>query len=193
MFTNFSSSQFSYNLEQLYENHENQQAQENAMQYTGRIYDAGRDMRDQYCRGDFNAACVSAEQLTENALNVIAELKGGLPAKYQNHTTLVERKKDFCPDLSVSNKGLRRMETAYKNRYPNYQTKKISHQYTQEEAKKMIIDACIAGDYALDELDISLEERFKQFGNPSNMNDMDSFKMVNLLFNGTTNEYKYRL
>lgn len=183
----------SSNIEQVYENQEEQQAQENALQYTNRIYECGRDMRDQYCRGDYNDACVSAEQFTENSLNAIAELNGGLTSKYQNHVTLVQRKKDFCPELPVSNNSLRRMEKAYKNRYPNQNTKKITHHYNKEEAKQMIVDACAVGDYALDSLDISLTDRFEQFGNPSNTNNIDSFKLQNLLFNGATNEYTYIL
>lgn len=182
-----------YNLQQAYENQEHQQAYENAMQYTGRMYDAGRDMRDQYCRGDYNDACVSAEQLTENALNAIAELNGGLQPEYRNHYTLVDRKKQYCSDLPISNNSLRKMQNAYKNRYPNNRTNKIPHQYTRLEAQKMIVDACKVGDYALDSLDISLAERFKQFGKPSKMNDIDSFKLQNLLFNGSTNEYTYCL
>lgn len=180
-----------YNLEQNYENQEVQELKINAMQYMGRICDSGRDMRDQYCRGDYNDACVSAEQLTENALNAVAELNGGLPSKYQNHHTLVNRKRNFCPDLSVSNNSLRRMEKAYKNRYPNPETKRIQHQYTKEEAKKMITDACEVGDYALDKLDITLSERFEKFGEPTEVKDISSFKLLNLLFNGSTIEYKY--
>lgn len=178
---------------QVYEQQEQQQEFENALQYTGRIYESGRDMRDQYCRGDYNDACTSAEQLTENSLNAVAELNGGLTDEFQNHITLVKRKKKYCPELPVSNNSLRRMEKAYKNRYPDPTTKKIQHQYTQEEAKKMIIDACKVGDYALNILDISIYERFKQFGEPSDKKDIDSLKLQNLLFNGSTNEYNYTL
>lgn len=184
---------FYYDIAQVYEQQEQQQELENALQYTGRIYETGRDMRDQYCRGDYNSACVSAEQLSENSLNAVAELNGGLSSKHRNHVTLVDRKKEYCPTLDVSNNSLRKMQTAYKNRYPDPNTKKIQHQYTKEEAKKMIIDACKIGDYALDTLDISLQDRFKQFGEPSEINDIDSFKMINLLFNGSTKNVTYTL
>lgn len=180
-------------IEAHYETQENQESKMKAMQYTGRIYDSARDMRDQYCRGDFNGACVSAEQLTENALNAVAELNGGLPSKYQNHHTLVDRKKNFCPNLPVSNNSLRRMQKAYSNRYPDPQTKMIRHQYTKEEAKSMICDACDVGDYALDALDISLDERFKQFGEPAEFKSIDDFNLRNILFNGSTKEYCYIL
>ena len=138
-------------------------------------------------RSDYNNACASAEQFTENSLNAIAELNGGLTNDFQNHITLVERKKNFCPKLPISNNALRRMEKAYKNRYPDKKTKKISHQYNKEETKRMILDACNVGDYALDTLNIPLDERFKQFGEPSEINNIDSFKLQNLLFNGSIN------
>lgn len=178
---------------QVYEQQEQQQDLENALEYTGRIYDSGRDMRDQYCRGDYNDACVSAEQLTENSLNAIAELNGGLPNEYRNHTTLAKRKEAYCPDLPITNDSLKNMEEAYKNRYPHPKTKKIQHQYSKEETKEMIKDACEAGDYALNSLDIPYEERFNQFGKPSKIEDIDSLKMYNLLFNGSTNEVTYQL
>lgn len=164
-----------------------------AKQYLGQIFSSARDMRDQYSRGDYNMACVSAEQVTENSLNVFAELNGGLPAKYKNHTTLVNRKKEFCGDLEISNNSLRRMQKAYKNRYPNQDTSKIEYQYTKAQAKNMIIDACKVGDRAMDALDISLSERFNELGHPENEDSIERFKMQNLLFNGTTNEYKYIL
>lgn len=183
-----------YNVAQVYEQQKQQQQElKNAIEYTDRIYESGRDMRDQYCRGDYNDACVSAEQVTEYSLNAIAELNGGLPKKYRNHTTLVDKKEAYCPDLPVSNDSLKNMEMAYKNRYPHPKTKKIQYHFTKDEAQKMISDACEIGDYALDALDISLQDRFEQFGKPAEVNDIDSFKMVNLLFNGSASDVTYNL
>lgn len=169
------------------------QSQNYAMQYYGRICDTARDMRDQYCRGDYSDACVSAEQLTENSLNAIGELNGGLSDKFKNHTTLVQRKKDFVPDLSISNGALKRMEKAYINRYPDSNTSLISKNYTKPEAQKMILDACGVADVALNALDISYYERFSQFGEPQNFNNVDSFLLQNMLFNGSSPIYCYTL
>ncbi|GLB26501.1 hypothetical protein LXJ15735_27420 [Lacrimispora xylanolytica] len=169
------------------------QSQIYAMQYYGRICDTARDMRDQYCRGDYNDACASAEQLTENSLNAIGELNGGLSDNYRNHTTLVQRKKDFAPDLSISNRALKRMEKAYINRYPDPNTSLISKNYTKPEAQKMILDACGVADVALDSLNISHYERFNQFGMPQNFNSVDSFMLQHMLFNGTSPAYCYTL
>jgi HEPN domain-containing protein len=170
-----------------------QEQQKKAMAYYGRICSSARSMRDEYVRGDYNDACASAEQLTEYSLNAIAEMNGGLDERYMNHRTLVNRKKEYIPDLEISNKSLRRMQAAYKNKYPNPNTHQIQHNYNQDEARNMIKDAMVAGEEALNVLNIPLQERYKQFGQPSDTDNIDSFHLRNLLFNGQTQEYTYVL
>ena len=170
-----------------------QEQQKKAMAYYGRICSSARSMRDEYVRGDYNDACASAEQLTEYSLNAIAEMNGGLDERYMNHRTLVNRKKEYIPDLEISNNSLRRMQAAYKNKYPNPNTHQIQHNYNQDEARNMITDAMVAGEEALNVLNIPLQERYKQFGQPSDTDNIDSFHLRNLLFNGQTQEYTYVL
>lgn len=57
----------------------------------------------------------------------------------------------------------------------------------------MIKDAMVAGEEALNVLNIPLQERYKQFGQPSDTDNIDSFHLRNLLFNGQTQEYTYVL
>lgn len=175
------------------EQQQSQEQQKKAMAYYGRICSSARSMRDEYVRGDYNDACASAEQLTEYSLNAIAEMNGGLDERYMNHRTLVNRKKEYIPDLEISNNSLRRMQAAYKNKYPNPNTHQIQYNYNQDEARNMIKDAMVAGEEALNALNIPLQERYKQFGQPSDTNNIDSFHLRNLLFNGQTQEYTYEL
>lgn len=170
-----------------------QEQQKKAMAYYGRICSSARSMRDEYVRGDYNDACASAEQLTEYSLDAIAEMNGGLDERYMNHRTLVNRKKEYIPDLEISNRSLRRMQAAYKNKYPNPNTHQIQYNYNQDEARNMIKDAMVAGEEALNTLNIPLQERYKQFGQPRDTNNIDSFHLQNLLFNGQTQEYTYVL
>lgn len=184
---------FMNNHAYVIEQQQQQQQQKNAMEYYGRICSSARSMRDEYVRGDYNDACASAEQLTEYSLNAIAEMSGGLDQRYRNHITLVDRKKEYIPDLEISNNSLRRMQAAYKNKYPNPNTHQIQYNYNQDEARNMIKDATIAGEEALNALNIPLQERYKQFGQPSDTNSIDSFHLRSLLFNGQTQEYTYVL
>lgn len=175
------------------EQQQSQEQQKKAMAYYGRICSSARSMRDEYVRGDYNDACASAEQLTEYSLDAIAEMNGGLDERYMNHRTLVNRKKEYIPDLEISNNSLRRMQVAYKNKYPDPNTHQIQYNYNQDEARNMIKDAMVAGEEALNALNIPLQERYKQFGQPSDTNNIDSFHLRNLLFNGQTQEYTYEL
>jgi HEPN domain-containing protein len=175
------------------EQQQSQEQQKKAMAYYGRICSSARSMRDEYVRGDYNDACASAEQLTEYSLDAIAEMNGGLDERYMNHRTLVNRKKEYIPDLEISNNSLRRMQAAYKNKYPDPNTHQIQYNYNQDEARNMIKDAMVAGEEALNVLNIPLQERYKQFGQPSDTNNIDSFHLRNLLFNGQTQEYTYEL
>lgn len=184
---------FMNNHAYVIEQPQQQQQQKNAMQYYGRICSSARSMRNEYVRGDYNDACASAEQLTEYSLNAIAEMNGGLKKKYMNHVTLVDRKKRYKPDLEISDESLRRMQAAYKNKYPNPNTHQIQYNYNQDEARNMIKDAMVAGEEALNTLDIPLQERYKQFGHPSDTNSIDSFHLRSLLFNGQTQGYTYVL
>lgn len=192
MFENgFFMNNHAYVIEQ--QQQQQQQQQKNAMEYYGRICSSARSMRDEYVRGDYNDACASAEQLTEYSLNAIAEMNGGLKKKYMNHVTLVDRKERYKPDLEISDESLRRMQAAYKNKYPNPNTHQIQYNYNRDEAQNMIKDAMVAGEEALNTLDIPLQERYKQFGHPSDTNSIDSFHLRSLLFNGQTQEYTYVL
>lgn len=175
------------------EQQQSQEQQKKAMAYYGRICSSARSMRDEYVRGDYNDACASAEQLTEYSLDAIAEMNGGLDERYMNHRTLVNRKREYIPDLEISNNSLRRMQAAYKNKYPDPNTHQIQYNYNQDEARNMIKDAMVAGEEALNALNILLQERYKQFGQPSDTNNIDSFHLRNLLFNGQTQEYTYVL
>jgi HEPN domain-containing protein len=175
------------------EQQQSQEQQKKAMAYYGRICSSARSMRDEYVRGDYNDACASAEQLTEYSLDAIAEMNGGLDERYMNHRTLVNRKKEYIPDLEISNNSLRRMQVAYKNKYPDPNTHQIQYNYNQDEARNMIKDAMVVGEEALNALNIPLQERYKQFGHPSDTNNIDGFHLRNLLFNGQTQEYTYVL